>query len=170
MKIDHAGAQSTDGWSISREPALKKQRTPSTEQPTSSSHGATFWHQLLQMELAAQEAQAQHRLDTRSNEALCQDGTRLQGMEAMLIGPKQRKPRLLSLRCPASVRLPNNAFALGDVAIVSPNEPESMAVRMGMHEPLHACATCTHCMHGVFAGAGGGLRDEPERKHHAASA
>ena len=162
--IDHAGAQSTGGWSISREPALKKQRTPS------SSDGATFWHQLLQMELAAQEAQVQHRLETWSNEALCQNGTRLQGMEAMLIGPKQRKPRLLSLRCPASVRLPNNAFALGDVAIVSPNEPESMAVRMGMHEPLHACATCTHCMHGVFAGAGGGLRDEPERKHHAASA
>ena len=163
LAIDHAAA-----WSISQ-PTLKKQRTPSTEQPTSSSHGATFWHQLLQMELAAQEAQVQHRLDTRSNGALCQDGTRLQGMEAKLIGPK--KSRVLSLRCAASVRLPkNNAFALGDVAIVSSNEPESMAVRMGMHEPLHACATCTHCMHGVFAGAGGGLRDEPERKHHAASA
>ena len=131
MKIDHAGAQSTDGWSISREPALKKQRTPSTEQPTSSSHGATFWHQLLQMELAAQEAQAQHRLDTRSNEALCQDGTRLQGLEAKLIGPK--KSRSLSLRCAAGVRLPNHAFALGDVAIVSSNEPESVAVRMSMH-------------------------------------
>ena len=137
---NHAGAQSTGGWSISREPALKKQRTPS------SSDGATFWHQLLQMELAAQEAQVQHRLETWSNEALCQVGTRLQGLEAKLIGPK--KSRSLSLRCAAGVRLPNNAFKLGDVAIVSCNEPESMAVRMGMYEPLHACATCTHRMHG----------------------
>jgi hypothetical protein len=112
------------GWSISREPTLKKQRT-------SSSDGATFWHQLLQMEMAAQEAQALHRLETWSNEALCQEGSRLQGMEATLKG--KHKLRILSLRRAGGAGLPNNTFSVGDMAMVSSNEPESMAVRMGMH-------------------------------------
>ena len=115
--------------SISK-PAMKKRRhdapTEASKQPRSASlsDGAAFWNQLLEMEMASQEDQVQHRLQTWSSAALCQGGLMMQGLEARL----HVHDRSLHLRCAENIRLPYNTFSLGDIAIVSRDELESVAV------------------------------------------
>lgn len=88
------------------------------------SDGAAFWVQLLQQEMAAQEEQVQHRLETWSNEALCQEGLRLHGLEARL----HMHDGTLTLRSAAGTRLAYNVFALGDVGIVSHESTSVLAL------------------------------------------
>ena len=97
-----------------------------TDLPDSAalSDGAAFWVQLLQQEMAAQEEQVRHRLETWSNEALCQEGLRLHGLEARL----HMHDGTLTLRSAAGTRLAYNVFALGDVGIVSHESTSVLAL------------------------------------------
>lgn len=104
-----------------KQPATKKQRT---SDPLSD--GATSWIQLIQMEMTAQQEQVEYRLKSWSNEALCQEGLRLQGLEARL-----HRNNSMQLRCAEGARLPYNVITVGDVAIVSIDEPESAVLTVG---------------------------------------